>query len=146
MLLPEIDILKSIVKLAAEEILLKNFGHSEVEYKDDGSVVTPADLEMQDRLEKELKQRWPQYQVLGEEMTDAQQQAVINQGDGYWCIDPLDGTNNYAAGLPFFAVSIALIINQQQYLGLIYDPLRDEMFTAIKGQGAYLNVNLSSRK
>ena len=145
MLLPEIDILKSIVKLAAEEILLKNFGHSKIEYKDDGSVVTPADLEMQDRLEKELKQRWPQYQVLGEEMTDAQQQAVINQGDGYWCIDPLDGTNNYAAGLPFFAVSIALIINQQQYLGLIYDPVHDEMFTAIKGQGAYLNDRLINR-
>ncbi|MBT8134005.1 MAG: inositol monophosphatase, partial [Gammaproteobacteria bacterium] len=61
------------------------------------------------------------------------------------CIDPLDGTNNYAAGLPFFAVSVALIIDQQQYLGLIYDPIRDEMFTAIKGQGAYLNDQLINK-
>ncbi len=142
MLFPDIEILKPLVKLAAQEILLKDFGHSEFEYKDDGSVLTPADLAMQDRLEKELKQHWPQYAILGEEMTDAEQQAVIDRGVGYWCIDPLDGTSNYAAGLPFFAVSIALIIDQQQYLGLIYDPIRDEMFTAIKGRGAYLNDQL----
>ncbi len=139
MLLPDIEKLKSLVKDAAREILLKDFGHSEFEYKEDGSVVTPADLAMQDRLEKELKQRWPSYDILGEEMSEDEQLAVINTGEAYWCIDPLDGTSNYAAGLPFFAVSIALIINQTQQLGLIYDPVRDEMFTAIKGQGAHLN-------
>ena len=139
MLFPDIEKLKSLVKVAAKEILLKDFGHSEFEYKDDGSVVTPADLAMQDRLEKELKQEWPMYAILGEEMSEEQQLAVIDAGEGYWCIDPLDGTSNYAAGLPFFAVSIALIINRQQQLGLIYDPVRDEMFTAIIGQGAFLN-------
>jgi len=139
MLFPDIEKLKLLVKAAANEILLKDFGHSEFEYKDDGSVVTPADLAMQDRLEKELKQYWPQYGILGEEMSDQEQLAVINTGEGYWCIDPLDGTSNYAAGLPFFAVSIGLIINRQQQLGMIYDPVRDEMFTAIKGQGAFLN-------
>ncbi len=139
MLFPEIEKLKSLVKVAAREILLKDFGHSEFEYKDDGSVVTPADLAMQDRLEQELKQHWPQFGILGEEMTEQAQLAVIDGGEGYWCIDPLDGTSNYAAGLPFFAVSIALIINQKQQLGMIYDPVRDEMFSAIKGQGAFLN-------
>jgi len=139
MLLPDIEKLKSLVKNAAQEILLKDFGHSEFEYKDDGSVVTPADFAMQDRLEKELKQLWPSYDILGEEMSEDEQHAVIDTGKGYWCIDPLDGTSNFAAGLPFFAVSIALIINRQQQLGMIYDPVRDEMFTAIKGQGAYLN-------
>ncbi len=149
MKLPDIEILKALVKTAAKEELLKDFGHSAFEYKDDGSVVTPADLNMQSRLEKELKLQWPMYAVLGEEMTEAEQQAVIdadcsNKGEtdedeGYWCIDPLDGTSNYAAGLPFFAVSIALIVNAQQQLGLIYDPVRDEMFSAVKGQGAYLN-------
>ena len=142
MLLPDIEKLKSLVKTAADEVLLKDFGHSEFEYKSDGSVVTPADLAMQNRLEKELKQQWPEYGILGEEMTDEQQQAVIDAGGGYWCIDPLDGTSNYAASLPFFAVSIGLIIDDQQQLGLIYDPVRDEMFTAIKGQGAYLNGSL----
>lgn len=139
MVLPDIEKLASLVKIAAQEILLKDFGHSEFEYKDDGSVVTPADFAMQDRLEKELKQHWPGYSILGEEMSEQQQLAVIDTGEAYWCIDPLDGTSNYAAGLPFFAVSIALIINRQQQLGLIYDPVRDEMFTAIKGQGAFLN-------
>ncbi len=139
MLFPDIEKLKSLVKTAANEILLKDFGHSAFEYKDDGSVVTPADLAMQDRLEKELKQHWPQYGILGEEMSELEQLAVIDAGEGYWCIDPLDGTSNYAAGLPFFAVSIALIIDRKQQLGLIYDPVRDEMFTAIKGQGAFLN-------
>jgi len=142
MLFPEIEKLKLLVKIAAQEILLKDFGHSTFEYKDDHSVVTPADLAMQNRLEQELKQQWPQYEVLGEEMTEAMQQAVINKDDAYWCIDPLDGTSNYAVGLPFFAVSVALIINKQQHLALIYDPVRDEMFTAIKGQGAYLNDDL----
>lgn len=147
MLFTDIEKLKSLVKTAAQEVLLKEFGHSEFEYKEDGSVVTPADLAMQDRLEKELKQHWPRFDILGEEMTEVDQLSVINnsrtnKSAGYWCIDPLDGTSNFAAGLPFFAVSIALIIDQQQYLGLIYDPVRDEMFTAIKGQGAYLNDGL----
>ena len=144
---PDLEKLKSLVIVAAKEVLLKDFGHSEFDYKDDGSVVTPADLAMQNRLESELKQHWPMYDILGEEMTDEAQSAVIdkaamNETTGYWCIDPLDGTSNYAAGLPFFAVSIALIIDKQQHLGLIYDPVRDEMFTAIKGQGAYLNGQL----
>ena len=84
------------------------------------------------------------YDILGEEMTEQQQLAVIsnanvNKISGYWCVDPLDGTSNYAVGLPFFAVSIALVIDGQQQVGLIYDPIRDEMFTAVTGQGAYLN-------
>ena len=139
MSLPDLEILKPLVKTAAEEILLKGFGSSVFECKDDGSVVTPADTAMQDRLERELKQHWPEYDVLGEEMTEDEQMSVIDREAGFWCIDPLDGTTNYAAGLPFFAVSIALIVNRQQEIGLIYDPVRDEMFTAIRGQGAYLN-------
>lgn len=143
----ELEKLKSLVRAAAQEILLKDFGHTDFEYKDDGSVITPADLAMQNRLENDLMHHWPMYKVLGEEMTDDEQLAVISNAAtgkhiGYWCIDPLDGTSNYAAGLPFFAVSIALIIDKQQQLGLIYDPVRDEMFTAIKDQGAYLNGQL----
>ena len=144
MMFPDLEKLKLLVKAAADDELLKDFGHSEFEYKADGSVITPADLAMQARLEDELKLHWPMYGILGEEMTEQQQlQAIDNartgKSDGYWCIDPLDGTSNYAAGLPFFAVSIALIIDGQQQVGLIYDPVRDEMFSAIAGQGAYLN-------
>lgn len=144
---PDIEKLKLLVKTAAQEILLKGFGCSESECKEDGSIVTAADIAMQDRLEMKLKQHWSMYDILGEEMSEDAQLAVIkraatNKSQGYWCIDPLDGTSNYAAGLPFFAVSIALIVDNQQQLGLIYDAVRDEMFTAIKGQGAYLNGRL----
>lgn len=136
---PDLEKLMSLIKVAAKEELLKDFGHSEFEYKDDGSVITPADIAMQNRLEEELKQHWPSYDILGEEMSEDEQLAVIEKGNTYWCIDPLDGTSNYAVGLPFFSVSIALIVENQQHLGLIYDPVRDEMYTAIKGEGAYLN-------
>ncbi|MDH5712016.1 MAG: inositol monophosphatase family protein, partial [Gammaproteobacteria bacterium] len=100
---------------------------------------TKADLAMQKRLETELVQAWPNIAVLGEEMAEADQQAVIDSGEAYWCIDPLDGTNNYAAGIPIFAVSIALIVHGESVLGLVYDPIRDEMFSACKGEGAFLN-------
>ncbi|HHJ34284.1 MAG TPA: inositol monophosphatase [Gammaproteobacteria bacterium] len=139
MLFPDLEKLTRLVKRAAREELLVDFGHSDFEYKEDGSVVTPADLAMQSRLEVELKQHWPAYGILGEEMTESEQLAVIASEKAYWCIDPLDGTGNYAAGLPFFAVSIALIIDGQQQVGLIYDPVRDEMYTAIRGEGTCLN-------
>ncbi len=131
--------LETLVRTAAREELLTQFGHADFEYKTDGSVVTPADIAMQQRLEKELQSRWPRYALLGEEMDEQQQLAVQQHDAGYWCVDPLDGTSNFVAGLPFFAVSIALIINNQQRLGLIYDPIRDEMFTALKNTGAWLN-------
>ncbi|MDH5611408.1 MAG: inositol monophosphatase family protein [Gammaproteobacteria bacterium] len=135
----DLEHLQNIVKQAAIEELLPGFGKREFTYKDDDSIITSADLAMQKRMDAELKQAWPQFLLLGEEMADEEQQAIIDSGDTYWCLDPLDGTNNYAAGLPMFAVSIALIQNGESVLGLIYDPTRDEMFSAIKGAGAFLN-------
>ena len=78
MMFPDLEKLKLLVKAAAKDELLKDFGHSEFEYKEDGSVITPADLAMQNRLESELKLHWPMYGILGEEMTEQQQLAVIN--------------------------------------------------------------------
>lgn len=142
----DLDRLEKLVRQAAKEELLSTFGHADYEFKEDGSVVTTADLAMQKRLEKELAQQWPVYALLGEEMTELEQETVFNHEHGYWCVDPVDGTSNFTAGLPFFAVSIALIVNQKQTIGLIYDPVRDEMFTAIKGQGAKLNGEILQRK
>lgn len=144
MFFSDLEKLKTLVKTAAREELLNDFGCAECDYKADGSVITPDDLAMESRLEKELKHHWPMYGILGEEMPEEDQLAIIKRAEqdndwGYWCIDPIDGTTNYAAGLPFFGVSIALIINNQQQLALVYDPIRDEMFTAIRGHGAYLN-------
>ena len=76
----DLEKLKSLVKIAAKEELLKDFGHSEFAYKDDGSVITPADMAMQSRLEKELNQYWPMYGILGEEMTDEAQFKSLPEG------------------------------------------------------------------
>lgn len=138
-MMPTVSQLEEIVKPLADEILLPGFGQCEYSYKEDCSIVTQADLNMQQNLERALLSQWPEYAMLGEEMTDSEQLAVIEDSNGYWCIDPLDGTNNYASGLPFFAVSIALIIEHEQVLGFIYDPLREEVFFAEKGKGASLN-------
>ncbi|MFC1589526.1 inositol monophosphatase family protein [Pseudomonadota bacterium] len=135
----DLEQLKKMVKQAAIEELLPDFGKREFTYKEDHSIITKADLAMQERLESELAEVWPQIAMLGEEMSEAEQQTVIDSAEAYWCIDPLDGTNNYAAGIPLFAVSIALIVNGESVQGLIYDPTRDEMFTARKGEGAFLN-------
>lgn len=135
----DITQLQQIVKRAANEEIVPGFGKQEFTYKEDGSVVTQADIAMQKRLAEELAQVWPDFAMLGEEMTEQQQIDIVNSGKSYWCIDPLDGTNNYAAGLPLYAVSVALIVNGESVLGLIYDPSRDEMYTAQKGQGAFLN-------
>ena len=131
--------LEEIVKPLARDILLPIFGKCDYSYKDDGSIVTAADISMQQALERELLKRWPDYAILAEEMSESEQQAVINSLSGYWCIDPLDGTNNFTSGLPLFAVSIALIIDAEQILGFIYDPSRDEVFFAEKDKGASLN-------
>ncbi|MDW7565393.1 MAG: inositol monophosphatase family protein, partial [Nitrosomonadaceae bacterium] len=58
---------------------------------------------------------------------------------GLWCMDPIDGTSNFVSGLPYFAISVALMRHGRSILGVVYDPVADEMFYAEKGKGAYLN-------
>lgn len=135
-----LDALVQIVKIAAREELLPRFAESVRRYKPDGSIVTEADFAMQQRMTAELAVFAPQYRLLGEEMTGEEQGELLraDQG-GLWCLDPLDGTSNFASGIPFFSVSLGLLIDHKPALGLVYDPVRDECFTAVKGQGACLN-------
>lgn len=135
----DLENLINIVKPAAQQELMPGFGNHQYTYKADNSVITDADLAMQQRLQIEMLALWPDIPILGEEMTETEQQSVIVESDSYWCIDPLDGTNNYATGMPCFGVSIALVKNSEVVLALIHDPVRDESFSAIKGRGAYLN-------
>jgi myo-inositol-1(or 4)-monophosphatase len=137
---PPIDKLKTILISAAREELLPRFAHVERAFKRDGSIVTEADTAMQQRVCEALRQHWPQIPLLGEEMSAEQQQALLAESaQGLWLLDPLDGTSNFAAGIPYFCVSLALIREGQVVLGIIYDPLRDECFAAQKGMGATLN-------
>lgn len=140
---PPIDKLKNILQTAAQEELVPRFAHVERKLKSDGSVVTEADTAMQLRLTEALHQHWPDIPLLGEEMREGEQQDLLdNSHGGLWVLDPLDGTSNFAAGIPYFCVSLALIRNGQVQLGIIYDPLRDECFSAELGYGALLNERM----
>ncbi len=137
---PDITLLQQIVVNAAREELAPRFTQVIRHDKADGSFITAADLAMQQRIQTALQQRWPDYAFLGEEMAETEQLALLqNSSQPLWCLDPLDGTSNFAAHIPFFSVSLALIVKGEVVLGIIYDPMRDECFSAIKGQGASLN-------
>jgi myo-inositol-1(or 4)-monophosphatase len=139
-MLPNLDDLSTLVKTIAREELLPRFAHAERRFKADGSIVTEADVAMQKRLTECLNERYPQFELLGEEMDEARQRELLTRSErGLWCLDPLDGTSNFAAGLPFFGVSLALLMGAESVLGLVYDPIRDECFAAERGRGAWLN-------
>lgn len=145
-MLPDLAVLRDIVATVAREEALTGFADVEREFKWDGSVVTEVDHRIQARMERELNRRWPQYAFLGEEMTAAEQQRMLDtSATGLWCLDPLDGTTNFASGLPFFSVSLALIVGGEAVIGLVYDPVRDECFSAEKGHGAQLNAKRMTR-
>ncbi|MCP4289941.1 MAG: inositol monophosphatase family protein [Gammaproteobacteria bacterium] len=140
MKLPEPEVICSIVRKAAKAELLPRFADVTRDRKRDGSIVTVADRAMQDNLEFELKQRWPEFRLLGEEMSEARQAELLAApGAGIWIVDPLDGTSNFAAGIPFYSVSVALMVGGRSVLGVVYDPARDECFSATETGSAHLN-------
>ncbi len=99
-------------------------------------LVTAADTRAEDFLAAELERRFPGDRLLAEE-SSARKPASV---DGRcWVIDPLDGTVNYASGVPFFSVSLALLEDGMPILGVVYDPLHDELFSARRGHGVALN-------
>lgn len=132
--------LQSLIKQHAAREIMPRYKQVAYSLKKDGSLVTAADDAMQTAMIESLRALWPEYKLLGEEMTAQQQQALLDEDSaGLWVLDPLDGTSNFASGVPIFSVSLALIKNSQVVLGMIYDPNRDEMFSAIRGEGAWLN-------
>jgi len=135
-----VEQLCALVRTAAQQELLSRYRRVRASAKVDGSLITEADIAMQERLQGELARAWPRYRLLGEEM-DSQRQAELlaDVGAGIWVLDPLDGTINFASGVPVFAVSLALLDRSGVAAGVIYDPLRDECFSAARGQGARLN-------
>lgn len=105
-----------------------------VEYKGDVDLVTEADRASEALITRRIRERWPGHNILGEEGTRTE------QGSEYrWYVDPLDGTTNFAHGFPVFCVSLGLEHNDERVAAVIFDPTRDEMFTAQKGGGAFLN-------
>ncbi len=121
--------------IEAGKILKGRFGlRHEMKVKGKRNLVTEGDLLSEKQIIGFLTEEFPGHGILSEEA------GSCKKGDEYtWIIDPLDGTNNYYFGIPFFAVNIALSRNGEIVLGLTYDPMRNEMFQAVKGKGAFLN-------
>ena len=115
--LPDIDAVKTVIVDAAREVGLGKVLVRDSSTKDDGSMVTETDRRMQEQLFAALRSRWPQFAVMGEEMEYRSQSEVVTaDGQGFWTLDPLDGC-----------------------LGVVYDPIRNELFSAIANGGAFLN-------
>ena len=105
----------------------------QVDYKGVIDLVTEIDRQSEDYLLGEIRKTFPDHQILAEES------GGTRDGEDQWYIDPLDGTVNYAHNIPIFSVSIAYASNGTMSLAAVYDPMRDEMFTAERGKGAFLN-------
>ena len=130
----------------ASKILIRDFGEIEnlqVSLKGPGNFVTASDIKVEKILVEELQKARPTYSILSEEIGE------INNDESFkWIIDPIDGTSNFLHGIPHFAISIGLEHDKEIICGIIYDPIKDEMFTAEKGNGAYVNnkrMRVSSR-
>lgn len=131
--------LESVVRDVAREAIMPHFLQAVRQHKADGSSLTEADLASQQALLAKLPELEPA-PVIGEEMTPAQQLDCWTSGNsGVWCIDPIDGTTNFANGIPLFAVSVAYLVGGETQYGVVYNPTTDESFYAAKGGGAWLN-------
>ena len=120
--------------LCAGEILLEGYEREhQLDYKGEIDLVTEIDHRSEEFLVREVRRKFPGHQILAEES------GGVDGGQYQWYIDPLDGTVNYAHGVPFFCVSIAFAIAGVLTLAAVFDPMRNELFTAERGVGAWLN-------
>jgi myo-inositol-1(or 4)-monophosphatase len=105
-----------------------------IDFKGEKNLVTEVDRACEEMIVATLRSKYPESDVLAEEESYTSYSSNLK-----WIIDPLDGTTNYAHGFPWFCVSIALEIDGELRLGVIYHPMMDELFTTLKGEGAFLN-------
>ena len=135
----DLAIIEQIIQQSAESSLHTYFTQSTANFKSDGSIVTEADIAMQEAMTTALQASYPNVLMLGEEISEPEQLSVMQSGKDYWCLDPLDGTNNYHHTLPLFSVSLALISAGEIILAIVYDPVRKEFFSALKNLGFWIN-------
>lgn len=130
------DFLQPMQELAREAggLLISFFGKVAIEYKGDADLVTQADRSSEKMIVERIRKQWPDHDLLGEEGSRTE-----TGSDYRWYIDPLDGTTNFAHGYPVFCVSLGLDYKGKRIAGVIYDPTRDEMFSAAQDSGSQLN-------
>jgi len=106
----------------------------EISYKRPSDIVTEADRRSEALIVERLRSYFPKHDIVGEEGGGQK-----TDSDYCWYVDPLDGTTNFAHGFPVFCVTLALAYRGEAIAGVVYDPTRQELFTAEQGEGAYLN-------
>ena len=127
------------VREVAQQVVMPRYLRVDRQLKADGSFFTEADVAAQNALLDKLQKICPAA-AMGEEMTEQEQKAEWIEGNtGLWSVDPIDGTSNFFNGLPYFAISVAFMEQGKGVLGVIYNPVTDEMFYATQGGGACLN-------
>ena len=132
----------------ASKALIRDFGEIEklqVSVKGPSNFVTNADIKAEKIIIEELMKAKKNYSIISEE--DGSK--INSDSENVWIIDPIDGTSNFLHGIPHFAISIALKSNNEIISGLIYDPIKDEMFYAEKNNGAFFNnqrIKVSKKK
>ena len=124
--------------IRAGEVQMEHFGREmRVDKKGAIDLVTEIDLQIEREFRAMVGERFPNHVVLGEEFSDADERHHVAEFS--WVFDPVDGTTNFAHGLPIFCSSLALELNGQPVVAAVYDPTRRELFTAQRGVGAWLN-------
>ncbi len=140
--MPDLNTLETILIEAAKSRLQDVHVYAGLEWsaKLDGSIVTETDTALQRDIQMRLENQWPHIPMMGEEMTHDRQAQMLEYADaGLWILDPLDGTTNFTRGFPMFGLSLAYVRNGQTEKAVIYDPNRQECFSAALGEGAWLN-------
>ncbi len=133
------EFLKTAISAArlAGDIIIENLGHlstADIQTKQAFDFVTKVDRWSEAVIMQTIRERFPSHRFLTEETLKQE-----DTGDYRWIIDPLDGTTNYIHSYPMFSVSIALEYESEMVIGVVFDPLRDELFYAVRGKGAFLN-------
>ena len=109
-----INKIELIVKSVSHDVLMPCYAKVKAQNKADGSLITQADIDVQNAIKSALNQHFPEYGFFAEELSKAELNSFFSENhSGYWCLDPIDGTSNFAATLPYFCISLALIINKE---------------------------------
>ena len=137
---------EEIAREAGELLLQSAKRPLEVHEKGATDLVTSADQASEKLILARIRKAYPEHRILSEESAADTERTATGT---LWIVDPLDGTTNYAHGLPIWAVSIGCLVDGEMQVGVVFDPTRGECFTAIRGEGAHLNgapISVSNRE
>ena len=129
-----LEVALDVCREAGETLLARLHTDKEVSYKGRADLVSDVDRLVESRVIERLRAEFPGDGILGEESGGAESSSGFT-----WIIDPLDGTRNYVLGIPFFCTVLAMAEGHDVAFGLTFDPVRNEMFRAVRGGGAFLN-------